>query len=176
MLRNHPGIGHTKECCSLCFSYNCHVAIHLYPWTNHILSCHTYIHIGSTSKANPFRDIFNKRIFHGIPTETSVFIIGKVTLPRSHRGPGMVRRYTKGGRKLSSGRLCVDTAIRGARRPRAKSIDKAGELMGTSQWAQQKEVLRPIWTDSVFDNGKDRQATDQSRYSILGSLTHMLHL
>ena len=156
MLRNYPRIGHTKGHRSLCFSYNCHVTIYLYPCTNHILSCHTYIHIGSTSKANPFRDIFNKGIFYGIPKETSVFIIDKVTLPKSHRGPSMVERHIKGGRKLSNGRLCVVTARRGARPPRAKPIDRAGELMGTSQWAQQKEVLRPIWTDSIFDNGEGR--------------------
>ena len=85
-----------------------------------------------------------------------MFIIGKVTLPRSFKGSGMVGRYTKGRRKLSNGQLYVVTAKRGARGPRAKQIDKAGKLMGTSQWAQQKEVLRPIQTDSVFDNGKGR--------------------
>ena len=41
--------------------------------------CHTYIHIGSTSKTNPFQDIFNKEIFHGILKKASVFVIGKVT-------------------------------------------------------------------------------------------------
>ena len=68
----------------------------------------------------------------------------------------MVGRHTNGERKLSSGWLCVVAARRGAHGPRAKQIDKAGELMGTSQWAQQKEVLRPIWTDSIVDKRIDR--------------------
>ena len=98
--------------------------------------CHTYIHIGSTSKANPFRDIFNKGTFHGIPKETSVFIIGKVTLQRSFKGSGMVGRHTKGERKLSNGWLCVVIARRGVRGPWAKQIDRTDRLMGTSQWAR----------------------------------------
>ena len=118
--------------------------------------CHTYIYIGSTSKANPFQDIFNKGIFHGIPKETSVFIIGKVTLPRSYKGSGVVRRHTKSERKLSDGWLCVVTARRGARGPRVKQIDRTGGLMGISQWAQQKKILRSIWTDSILDNGEGR--------------------
>ena len=92
----------------------------------------TYIHIGSTSKANPFRDIFNKEIFHGIPKKTSVFIISKVILPRSHKGSDVVRRHAKGEGKLSNRWLCVVTARRGACGPRAKQIVRAGELMGTS--------------------------------------------
>ena len=45
------------------FSYNCHVVICLYPFTNHLLSspCFIHIYIGSTSKANSFRDIFTDR-------------------------------------------------------------------------------------------------------------------
>ena len=101
---------------------------------------HTYIHIDSTSKTNPFRDIFNKGIFHGIPEETSVFIISKVTLPKSSKGSGMVGRHTKGRRKLSNGWLCVVIARRGARRPCVKQIDRIGGLMGTSQWAKQEKV------------------------------------
>ena len=78
------------------------------------------VNIGFTSMASPFRDIFNKEIFHEIPKETSVFIIGKITLPRSHRGPGVVGKYTKSGRKLPDGWLCVFITRRGARGLRAK--------------------------------------------------------
>ena len=123
---SYPRIGHTKERCSLCFltivmlSFVCiHVLTTFYHSMCHTY-IHTYIHIGSISKANPFRDIFNEGIFHGIPKETSVFIIGKVTLSRSHRGPGMVGEYTKSGGKLPDGWICVFTAGRGAREFRAK--------------------------------------------------------
>ena len=51
----------------------------------------------------------------------------------------MVRRHIKGGRKPSNGRLCVITARRGARRPRAKQINRIGRLMGTSQWANKRK-------------------------------------
>ena len=117
---------------------------------------HTYIHIGSTCKTNPFRDIFNKGIFHGIPKETSVFIIDKVTLPRSSKGSSMVGRHTKGGRELFNRWLHVYIVGRGTRGSFIEQINRVGRSLGTSQWTQQEKVLRPIWTDSIFDNGRGR--------------------
>ena len=68
----------------------------------------------------------------------------------------MVERGAKNRRKLFNGWLCVITARRGARGPQAKQIDGIGKPVGTSQWTQQEKVLRPIWTDSIFDNGRGR--------------------
>ena len=55
----------------------------------------------------------------------------------------MVERGAKNRRKLFSGWLCVVIARSGALGPCIKQI---GRLVGTSQWAQQEKVLRPIWT------------------------------
>ena len=85
-----------------------------------------------------------------------MFVIGKVTLPRSSRGPSMVGRHAKNRRKLFSGWLCVVIARRGIPGPCAKQIDEIGKPVGTSQWAQQEKVLRPIWIDIIFDNGRGR--------------------
>ena len=72
----------------------------------------------------------------------------------------MVERRAKGRRKLLSGWLCVLIARRGAYRPSTEQINRIGKLVGVSQWTQQKEVLRPIWVDSILDNYGGRGATD----------------
>ena len=68
----------------------------------------------------------------------------------------MVEKGAKNRRKLFSGWLCAVTARKGARGPRAKQIGRIGKPVGTRQWTQREKVLRPIWTDSIFDNDRGR--------------------
>ena len=72
----------------------------------------------------------------------------------------MVERRVKGRRKLFSGWLRVFIARGSAHRPCTKQINRINGLVGASQWTKQKEVLLPVWTDSILDNCIGRRAID----------------
>ena len=68
----------------------------------------------------------------------------------------MVGRRAKGRKKLLSGWLRVLIAKRGAYRPSIEQINRIGRLVGASQCTQQEEVLRPVWTDNILNDGRGR--------------------